>query len=632
MPRGTELRGIGSTNAWSGRNTGSSLKSLGVGTPRIWTDVGDPGYAQWNTLIDTPITVMVVTEGDAKLRDISVVCNSEDPWDVGILNPACKRVGHFNVDTDGPFKVAGYYIDATWGVGNVALQTLHKDTYGREVLTDGGSNESYHQNCYYYGGKVGCMGKGTDRDPEDASSLSELVWSEGGASDLTFTSVRFGNYLDNAPDKLRHALYFDWGYARDVGNRDSKYFQNHYFYGCSVRADNWGRYSVLLDRSRFDVFCGLYGEGQQGYVTEFAQATVLIDTAQEVSPNPYQGLKGKTWKITLTDTVGHFDIRTTPWTVGATVTSASGGSFKIRSMGFDGVNRYFLANSVDGDVIAGDIITQAADQSVVSVYVANDRTQGLLVQGQGIFKTASNSFCQMGGNYMRTPRLEAAGMRLTESEWLLELAGYITHNLSGDYNVNCGDSIRFDARNTMELDGYSTTYLSCDLSQLNFYANAATTNDRLRWNGLSLSCYNEADVGSLERRFGTFFAKDAAINTSDEREKTPIRPLVDLEKACALELKNSIGVFQWNDAIELKGESGARLHVGVGAQTAKSIFESYGLDPFRYGMVCYDEWGDGFEEVKDREAGEFLNVQTAAAGNRYGVRYEQLICFILGAL
>ena len=74
--------------------------------------------------------------------------------------------------------------------------------------------------------------------------------------------------------------------------------------------------------------------------------------------------------------------------------------------------------------------------------------------------------------------------------------------------------------------------------------------------------------------------------------------------------------FKWNDAIAEKGEANARIHYGVLAQDVKTALENEGLNPEAYSMFCYDEW----DEVTDNEG----NV-TTEAGNRYGVRYVELL-------
>lgn len=131
-----------------------------------------------------------------------------------------------------------------------------------------------------------------------------------------------------------------------------------------------------------------------------------------------------------------------------------------------------------------------------------------------------------------------------------------------------------------------------------------------------VSTDNTINLGSASRRMATLFAGTGAINTSDEREKTPIEPLTEVHRRIALFLKGKIGVFKFKDAVEAKGD-GARYHFGIGAQTVAAAFRAEGLDPSAYGLFCYDEWpGEGGQP----------------AGNRYGVRYDELAMFILAAI
>ena len=143
-------------------------------------------------------------------------------------------------------------------------------------------------------------------------------------------------------------------------------------------------------------------------------------------------------------------------------------------------------------------------------------------------------------------------------------------------------------------------------------------------------------LGRAANRWSEVFAVNGTINTSDEREKTSIS---DADDAIirAWERVN-FKVFQFKDAVVKKGEDYARLHVGVIAQQVIESFESEGVDPFRFGIVCYDEWEDQFEDVEVIDSPEVLdengNVVTAAvshvekrkileAGSRYGIRYEE---------
>ena len=122
--------------------------------------------------------------------------------------------------------------------------------------------------------------------------------------------------------------------------------------------------------------------------------------------------------------------------------------------------------------------------------------------------------------------------------------------------------------------------------------------------------------GGAANRWTVLYAASGTINTSDKREKQDIALLDEAEKRVAVALKGLIKKFRFKDAVRLKGDN-ARIHVGVIAQEVVSAFQAEGLDAMKYAIVCYDEW-DESDEI--------------SAGNRYGVRYEQLLAFIIGAL
>jgi hypothetical protein len=139
---------------------------------------------------------------------------------------------------------------------------------------------------------------------------------------------------------------------------------------------------------------------------------------------------------------------------------------------------------------------------------------------------------------------------------------------------------------------------------------------------------NTQDFGSAALRWKEVFAVAPAINTSDAREKEQDRTLSEAEKAVALKIKGLIKAFKFKDAVQIKGD-GARIHFGVYAQELAQAFESEGLDPHRYAMFCYDEWNEIPESVNEK--GEVIQ-KAIPAGNRYGVRYEELLAFIIASL
>ena len=132
---------------------------------------------------------------------------------------------------------------------------------------------------------------------------------------------------------------------------------------------------------------------------------------------------------------------------------------------------------------------------------------------------------------------------------------------------------------------------------------------------------NAISLGEASSKWSVVYAGTGTISTSDDREKTYL-DITKVEKEVALELKQNMRKFKWNDAIKAKGDD-ARIHFGTSAQTVKSIFEKHGLVAEDYGLFCYDEW----EQKLDEEG----NVITEA-GNRYGIRYEELLCFIMSAI
>lgn len=161
------------------------------------------------------------------------------------------------------------------------------------------------------------------------------------------------------------------------------------------------------------------------------------------------------------------------------------------------------------------------------------------------------------------------------------------------------------------------------------------------------SADNVSNLGTAALRWATVYAGTGAINTSDAREKQQVRTLSDAEKAAAIRCKSLVRAFKFNDAVAKKG-SAARIHFGVMAQDVKAAFEAEGLDPFSYAVLCYDEWGDEFvshpAEYRDSDMlgpdEQLIKVlikdawteKTLPAGNRYGVRYDELMAFIISAI
>lgn len=108
---------------------------------------------------------------------------------------------------------------------------------------------------------------------------------------------------------------------------------------------------------------------------------------------------------------------------------------------------------------------------------------------------------------------------------------------------------------------------------------------------------NLLSLGNASRVWTTAYLQTAPVVSSDARLKTPIRSMEDKELAVGRRLARELGFYKWLCSIDDKGEDLARWHTGMTVQRAIKIFEEEGLDPFAYGAVCHDVWGDAFETV-----------------------------------
>lgn len=148
---------------------------------------------------------------------------------------------------------------------------------------------------------------------------------------------------------------------------------------------------------------------------------------------------------------------------------------------------------------------------------------------------------------------------------------------------------------------------------------------------ITLSADNSYDFGTASFRGRTAYFATGSINTSDAREKTNPVALTDALLDVADEI--SIDTWKWLDAIAKKGEDSARWHFGPIAQQVRDAFAKHGLDGRDYGLLCYDKWGDQFEDVLDDDGaptGEQRMV--TAAGDRWGIRPDQCLWLKMAAV
>ena len=182
--------------------------------------------------------------------------------------------------------------------------------------------------------------------------------------------------------------------------------------------------------------------------------------------------------------------------------------------------------------------------------------------------------------------------------------------------------------------GWSTTNTQCGIT---FATTKAGSTQRVdRWSitsdgSLSPAADNTYPIGSAVSRVTAVFATNGAIQTSDARMKTEVRGLTAAEMGAAKEIAREVGIFQWLARVAEEGDE-ARLHAGITVQKVMEIMRSYGLDPLKYGFVCYDEWEETSEVISDPDDNSKSTTKITPAGNRYSLRYSELNVFIARGL
>ena len=126
----------------------------------------------------------------------------------------------------------------------------------------------------------------------------------------------------------------------------------------------------------------------------------------------------------------------------------------------------------------------------------------------------------------------------------------------------------------------------------------------------------DVDLGDSAARFNDIYATNGTIQTSDRNEKQDIEALSDAEQRVAVAAKGLLRKFRWIDSVADKGDE-ARIHFGIIAQDLQDAFTAEGLDAGRYAMFINSTW-------TDEETGE--------ERSRMGVRYSELLAFIISAI
>jgi len=232
-------------------------------------------------------------------------------------------------------------------------------------------------------------------------------------------------------------------------------------------------------------------------------------------------------------------------------------------------------------------------------------SSGNLLVGNTIANPASGFSNQKGFGYTNsTGKVEIA---TTANDAVMEI---------GKNNANDGSLLVFRKQGTVVGSinsrggefiaiGYSDTYLEFNAgsNQINPSTGSAARD-------------NAIDLGSSGARFDDIYATNSTIQTSDANEKQDVAELDEAERRVAVAAKGLLRKFRWKSSVAEKGDE-ARIHFGIIAQDLQAAFEAEGLDAGRYAMFIHSTW-------TDEETGE--------ERSRMGVRYSELLAFIIAAL
>jgi hypothetical protein len=323
----------------------------------------------------------------------------------------------------------------------------------------------------------------------------------------------------------------------------------------------------------------------------------------------------------------------------ATLTALAGANWALNALpigtGADTVSQVaFAANTFPARASTGDLVAKTITDGSLSVLAGSAGT-GVVMRGDG---TATNTLVTSG----------------SAQDWILESYGSLPRFTAKRANgtsgaptaVTNGQNLFIFSMQGYDGGGFFESGSIQFVSTENWASGTnrgtqcivrtttnGTTSPVTRWvfanNGdLFPNADNTYTIGTATFRVKEYFGAIGAINTSDAREKTDVRPFTESEIAAARDLAESVGFFQFLASREIKGEW-ARDHCGLTVQGAIKIMESHGLDPFNYGFICFDQW-DEQKEVRGEEG----NVETPykPAGDRYSFRPDQLDRFIAKGL
>jgi hypothetical protein len=295
-----------------------------------------------------------------------------------------------------------------------------------------------------------------------------------------------------------------------------------------------------------------------------------------------------------------------------------------------------LSNSVFiGNQFSTQTITFAVGTSLHTLDQSNNATSATIVNNgnsNSILTRATSTGGTMdlsfgASSWTNTVKLNNVGNWEFTGNLVLPNAKSIQIRDSGGTSINAvvlssGDDYTFGSNNGANFASVSSGSVGV------FNAVGGTSITQTTSSAFMPVADNSKTCGGASNRWSTVYAATGTINTSDARSKEQLRGINAAEIAVAAQLKGMILAFKFTDAVAAKG-SGARIHFGVIAQDVRDAFIAGGLNPNAYALFCHDSW-DACEAIVADDG--IIVSPSQEAGDRYGIRYDELLAFIIAGI
>jgi hypothetical protein len=293
-------------------------------------------------------------------------------------------------------------------------------------------------------------------------------------------------------------------------------------------------------------------------------------------------------------------------------------------------NSVFIGNQFSTQTITFAVGTSlhTLDQSNIATsatIVNNGNSNSILTRGTSTGGTMDLSFG--ASSWTNTVKLNNVGTWEFSGNLVLPNAKSIQIRDSGGTSINAvvlssGDDYTFGSNNGVNFTSVSSGTVGV------FNTVGGTSITQTTASAFIPVADNSKTCGGASNRWSTVYAVTGTINTSDARSKEQVRVISAAEIAVALQIKGMISAFKFTDAVAAKGNA-ARIHFGVVAQDVRDAFIAGGLNPDAYGLFCHDSW-EGREAVMADDGTIVSPAQEA--GDRYGIRYDELLAFIIAGI